>query len=189
MSAGLRLGWATGPVPLIDRLALHMQSTSLHTSGISQSLVVGLLDHWEKVWMLSISSDEYLTLPFSLNQNGGVVENWTKHSDFVSSVYRKRKDCFNNAANKHLTGLAEWTTPSAGMFCWIKLLCLEGKNGEPDKDSTHLVKTTLAEAKVKKRPFVLYSWDAQTYLYICKVYSVMITCVNMFLSGLVCAWL
>jgi kynurenine/2-aminoadipate aminotransferase len=49
MSAGLRLGWATGPVPLIDRLALHMQSTSLHTSGISQALVAGLLDHWEQV--------------------------------------------------------------------------------------------------------------------------------------------
>jgi tryptophan aminotransferase len=77
-----------------------------------------------------------------------VVENWTNHSTFVSGVYRKRRDVFIIAANKHLTGLAEWSTPTAGMFCWMKLNCLEGKNGEPDKDSTHLVKTTLANAKV-----------------------------------------
>jgi DNA-binding transcriptional MocR family regulator len=28
---------------------------------------------------------------------------------------------FLRAADKHLTGLAEWSVPTAGMFVWIKV--------------------------------------------------------------------
>ena len=36
LSSGLRLGWATGPAPLIERLTLHTQGSNLHSCGISQ---------------------------------------------------------------------------------------------------------------------------------------------------------
>eukprot|EP00501_MAST-03F_sp_TOSAG23-6_P000742 GSMAST32.ASY1.ANO1.770.1 assembled CDS len=46
LSSGIRVGWATGPSQLIDRLQLHVRSTSLHSSGVSQGLVAGLLKMW-----------------------------------------------------------------------------------------------------------------------------------------------
>ncbi len=33
-----------------------------------------------------------------------------------------RRDAFMALAEKHLKGLAQWTTPTAGMFVWFKLL-------------------------------------------------------------------
>lgn len=39
MSSGLRIGWLTGPKSLIERIHLHMQTGSLHTSGLSQKVL------------------------------------------------------------------------------------------------------------------------------------------------------
>ncbi|CEO95420.1 hypothetical protein PBRA_004146, partial [Plasmodiophora brassicae] len=46
LSSGLRVGFATGPSPLIERMNLHTQASNLHTSGLSQALVAALFDHW-----------------------------------------------------------------------------------------------------------------------------------------------
>ena len=46
LSSGLRLGWATGPPPLIERINLHTQAANLHTCSLSQSLIAGLFDKW-----------------------------------------------------------------------------------------------------------------------------------------------
>jgi len=46
IAAGIRVGWCTGPKPLIERLELHTQSTLLHPSGISQGVVKALFDEW-----------------------------------------------------------------------------------------------------------------------------------------------
>ncbi|KAJ7816169.1 pyridoxal phosphate-dependent transferase [Mycena leptocephala] len=40
----------------------------------------------------------------------------------IADFYRARRDAFERVARKHLTGLAEWTTPVAGMFIYMKLL-------------------------------------------------------------------
>ena len=40
----------------------------------------------------------------------------------TSSALRSPKCSLRPRADKHLTGLAEWNPPSAGMFLWIKLL-------------------------------------------------------------------
>lgn len=97
VSAGMRIGWVTGPAELIDRVQLHQQSTSLHVSGLTQVMVVQLLKHWGR-------------------------EGLKQHIAQVQEGYRKRRDVFCQLAQKHLEGLAEWHIPSAGMFVWFKVL-------------------------------------------------------------------
>lgn len=46
MSAGIRIGFVTGPKPLIDRIALHLQVSSLQCSSLSQAIVFELLNSW-----------------------------------------------------------------------------------------------------------------------------------------------
>lgn len=36
LSSGLRLGWLTGPKPLVHNIELHIQSSILHSSTLSQ---------------------------------------------------------------------------------------------------------------------------------------------------------
>ncbi len=46
MSSGIRLGFVTGPKPLVDRLVLHMQVSVLHASALSQVLVNEMFNAW-----------------------------------------------------------------------------------------------------------------------------------------------
>jgi len=100
ISSGLRIGWATGPAPLIERIQLHQQASTLHVSGLSQTILLKLLKHW---------GDDGLK----------------HHITRVQEGYRKRRDLFCSLAEKHLRGLAEWHPPSAGMFVWFKILGIQ----------------------------------------------------------------
>jgi kynurenine/2-aminoadipate aminotransferase len=124
LSSGIRIGFATGPAELIERLELHSQSTTLHTSGISQSLVASYFDHLES----------------SNPGESGFYDGFIKHVNTISDFYLARRDVFLASAEKHLIGLCEWNTPSAGMFVWLKI------NG--CENSRDLVKTKGLEAKV-----------------------------------------
>jgi len=101
LSGGLRLGWVTGPSPLVERMQFHQQACALHTSGMSQVVALTTLQAWEK--------------------NNG----WETHLTYVKNFYRKRRDIFLELAEKYLKGLAEWNTPVAGMFVWFKLLSID----------------------------------------------------------------
>ena len=67
------------------------------------------------------------------------AEGFARQVAKVCTFYLGQRDAFLEAADKHLTGLAEWTKPEAGMFSWIKLhgtcnpetplLCNEGRWG------------------------------------------------------------
>merc|ERR1719228_3139626 len=46
LSSGIRLGFVTGPKPVIERIMLHMQVSVLHASSLSQVLVSNLLEQW-----------------------------------------------------------------------------------------------------------------------------------------------
>ena len=43
------------------------------------------------------------------------------HTERVSEFYRGKRDVFEDAMRKYLSGLAEWDTPDAGMFFWCVL--------------------------------------------------------------------
>ena len=40
------------------------------------------------------------------------------HTKRVSEFYCKKRDVFLAAMERHLTGVAEWSAPEAGMFMW-----------------------------------------------------------------------
>ncbi|KAM5264708.1 kynurenine/alpha-aminoadipate aminotransferase, mitochondrial [Ctenodactylus gundi] len=96
LSSGLRVGFITGPQPLIERIALHIQISSLHTCTFSQFMVLQLLQQWGE-------------------------EGFLAHIDRVIDFYRKQRDAMLAAADKWLSDLAEWHVPMAGMFLWIKI--------------------------------------------------------------------
>mmetsp|Transcript_3319 Transcript_3319/g.4785 ORF Transcript_3319/g.4785 Transcript_3319/m.4785 type:complete len:121 (-) Transcript_3319:59-421(-) len=64
-----------------------------------------------------------------------------KHARNVAKFYCDRLDILLSAANMHLSGLAEWREPEAGMFLWIKLL-----NGVSDTKA--LIEDKAAKANV-----------------------------------------
>jgi len=55
---------------------------------------------------------------------GGFLKHTAKASDF----YRRRRDVFVAAAQRHLLGKATWEVPTAGMFLWINLLLPSGQD-------------------------------------------------------------
>jgi kynurenine/2-aminoadipate aminotransferase len=97
LSSGLRIGFATGPPALIERLVYHIMVSSVHAASLSQVMICDLLKRWD-------------------------IEGLERHTDTVVEFYRKQKDVMIAAATKWLTGLAEWSEPQAGMFLWLKLL-------------------------------------------------------------------
>ncbi|ELK24903.1 PREDICTED: kynurenine/alpha-aminoadipate aminotransferase, mitochondrial isoform X1 [Myotis davidii] len=96
LSSGLRIGFITGPKPLIERVVLHTQVSTLHPSTFTQLLVSQLLYQWGQ-------------------------EGFLAHIERVIDYYRRQKDALLKAADKWLSGLAEWHAPTAGMFLWIKI--------------------------------------------------------------------
>ncbi|KAF3697810.1 Kynurenine/alpha-aminoadipate aminotransferase, mitochondrial [Channa argus] len=96
LSSGLRIGFVTGPKPLVDRVVLHIQASTMHTSTFTQLMVSQLLHSWGQ-------------------------EGFLQHIDRVIEFYRKQRDAMISSADKWLKEVAEWHTPTAGMFLWIKL--------------------------------------------------------------------
>ncbi|XP_077444342.1 kynurenine/alpha-aminoadipate aminotransferase, mitochondrial isoform X2 [Stigmatopora argus] len=96
LSSGLRIGFVTGPRPLVDRVVLHIQASTMHTSTFTQLMVSQVLHSWGQ-------------------------EGFLEHIDGVIEFYRKQRDAMISSAYKWLTGLAKWHAPSAGMFLWLEL--------------------------------------------------------------------
>src|SRR3989338_1369798 len=96
VSSGLRVGWATGPRFLVEKLQLHEHAANLCISGLSQLVVSRLLEHW--------GMDGFLT-----------------QRDLVEREYRRRRDLFCSLARRELSGLAHFDEPRAGMFLWMQL--------------------------------------------------------------------
>ncbi|XP_053111681.1 kynurenine/alpha-aminoadipate aminotransferase, mitochondrial-like isoform X2 [Hemicordylus capensis] len=96
ISSGLRVGYLTGPAPLIDRVILHLQVSTMQASSFTQIIVLQLFEKW--------------------GQKG-----FLEHTDRVAEFYKKQRDAMLAAADKWLKGLANWYIPNAGLFLWIKI--------------------------------------------------------------------
>uniref|UniRef100_A0A8C5AFK5 Aminoadipate aminotransferase n=1 Tax=Gadus morhua TaxID=8049 RepID=A0A8C5AFK5_GADMO len=46
LSSGLRIGFVTGPAPLVKRVELHIQASTMHTSTFTQLMVSELVHSW-----------------------------------------------------------------------------------------------------------------------------------------------
>lgn len=96
LSSGLRVGFVTGPGPLVERIVMHLMVSSMHSSTIAQMMVSEILNKWD-------------------------IEGFESHVKQVARFYCNQKDLMMSAAKKWLKGLAEWNEPQAGMFLWLKL--------------------------------------------------------------------
>ncbi|KAI0034758.1 pyridoxal phosphate-dependent transferase [Vararia minispora EC-137] len=127
LSSGIRVGFATGPIPLLNAMDLHTASANLQAASFSQAIVVTLLKSWG-------------------------YEGLKKHTENVSAFYRAKRDVFQAAFEKHLTGLAEVTPPEAGMFYWFKILLPEGDSG----DSVELIREKAFQGGVLALPGTVF---------------------------------
>lgn len=97
VSAGLRVGYVTGPVQLLNRIVWHMQASVLCPPGITQVMISELLKEWGD-------------------------EGFRNHITNLRNFYKSQRDVMLQAADTHLKGLCEWTVPDGGIFVWFKVL-------------------------------------------------------------------
>uniref|UniRef100_A0A8B9CRT4 Kynurenine/alpha-aminoadipate aminotransferase, mitochondrial n=1 Tax=Anser brachyrhynchus TaxID=132585 RepID=A0A8B9CRT4_9AVES len=62
LSSGLRIGFLTGPKPLIDRVILHIQVSTMHTSTFTQIMISQLLQQWGEKGFLEHIDSFFLSL-------------------------------------------------------------------------------------------------------------------------------
>uniref|UniRef100_A0A8C8S7Q2 Aminotransferase class I/classII large domain-containing protein n=1 Tax=Pelusios castaneus TaxID=367368 RepID=A0A8C8S7Q2_9SAUR len=138
LSSGLRLGFLTGPKPLIDRIVLHLQTSSMHTNTFAQILVLELLQKWGQKGLL-------------------------EHIERVAAFYRTQRDAMLAAADKWLTGLADWYVPTAGIFLWIKIKGIS--------DTYQMIMEDAFEKGVSLVPGLSFSTDSAPSSYVRASYS------------------
>ncbi|KAL8607183.1 hypothetical protein ACOMHN_009577 [Nucella lapillus] len=126
LSGGARVGIMSGPKAIVERVNLHMQVSLMHCSGLAQACVLAVLESMG-------------------------VEGLCAHARSVADFYRKQRDACIAAAHKHLTGLAEWSEPSGGMFLWLRLLNI--------RDSYALVMDKARSAQVLFVPGQVFQVD------------------------------
>ncbi len=93
LAPGLRVGWVVGPIELIDPLVRAKQSMDLHTSTLTQHVVLELIRR-------------------------GVLGH---QRDRLRTAYRERRDAMLGALAAHFPREAAWTVPEGGMFIFVTL--------------------------------------------------------------------
>ena len=98
IAPGSRVGWVTGPAPLIEAYCRHSDVSTQGPSGFSQLALFKLLDeHWGHAGYLR----------------------WLIH---IRVEYSRRRDVLVRACEEFLPrDLVSWTPPMAGMFHWLKV--------------------------------------------------------------------
>lgn len=131
----------------ITAVDMATASQNLQTSGVTQAVALSVLESW--------------TLPGFL-----------RHCDRVSLFYKERRDRFESTARRVLgtndgkqPAVAEWVTPTAGMFLWLKLI-LPATPDAPQGDSYQLISKEAKEAGVLAVPGVGFMPDASKSCYV-----------------------
>jgi tryptophan aminotransferase len=142
VSAGLRFGFVSGPTPLVAAIDLYTAVANLQTSSFTQIVVYRLFDSWG-------------------------YEGFRVHCETVSAFYRAKRDIFEKAMKKHLSGLAEWSTPDSGLFFWFKLI-LPGEG-----DSQSIIKTKAYEHGVLALPGTVFLPSGKKTAYVRAAFSLL----------------
>lgn len=90
---GLRLGYLAASEDLFPHLLALKQATDLHSSRLSQRIVL-----------------DAITDP-----------GWPDRLERLVDFYRARRDTFEESLRRHVDDLATWTTPQGGLFFWLRL--------------------------------------------------------------------
>jgi 2-aminoadipate transaminase len=90
---GLRLGFLAASEDLFTPLVTLKQAVDLHSSRLSQHIV----------------------------QEAITDSGWTARLNELTAFYRTRRDTFEEILTRHFSDLAQWRTPSGGLFYWLRL--------------------------------------------------------------------
>ena len=119
---GVRLGWATAPRAVIDKLVCHLHGVALGAPPLAQVLTSARLP---RGWGVGGGGSGGGSGGSGENGNG---ENKTtsfagfeRHVKTMQREYCRRASVASAAAERHLRGLATWRRPTAGMFLWASL--------------------------------------------------------------------
>ncbi len=93
LSAGLRLGWAAAPRPILEKLNLGKQGADLCSSSLTQHFVAAYF----------------------------AQRDWRAYLEKLRVLYRRRRDVMLEALEEHLPAEATWTRPQGGLFIWAAL--------------------------------------------------------------------
>lgn len=95
IAAGLRLGVMSGPFPIIEKARIILEPTK-HPNYLAQVVCFELLDHWG-------------------------IKGFTENGERIREFYKRQQESMEKVAKCHLSSVAEWAVPQAGMFYWIRL--------------------------------------------------------------------
>jgi 2-aminoadipate transaminase len=93
LSPGLRLGWASAPRAVLEKLNLGAQAADLCPSSFTQMFVTAYF------------------------QTG----HWERYMEELRTLYRRRRDVMLEALEAHFPPEATWTRPQGGLFVWATL--------------------------------------------------------------------
>ena len=93
LSAGLRLGWAAAPQPILEKLNLGKQAADLCSSPMTQYFVAAFFEH----------------------------RDWRAYVNELRGIYRRRRDVMLASLAEFLPPEATWTRPEGGLFIWARL--------------------------------------------------------------------
>ncbi|KIK63939.1 hypothetical protein GYMLUDRAFT_40149 [Collybiopsis luxurians FD-317 M1] len=162
LSAGLRIGFASGPEPLLRKIDMLTANSNLQVSSFTQLITFRLLQSW--------GYDTFLA-----------------HTQSVSTFYKGKRDIFERQLQKWLgsddvvsntendentTGkLAEWVRPEAGMFFWFKLLVNSPETSEEEEDSKALIETHAFKNGVLALPGTVFLPNGSKSAYVRAAFS------------------
>ena len=93
LSAGIRLGWAVAPAPVLDKMNMGKQGADLCSSSLSQLFV---------------------TTYFAERR-------WEDYLEELRGIYRARRDVMLESLAQHFPPETTWTEPRGGLFLWVTL--------------------------------------------------------------------
>ncbi|KAF8879248.1 PLP-dependent transferase [Infundibulicybe gibba] len=145
LSAGIRIGFASGPEAILQAIDGHTSVSNLQTSSLTQVITFSLLNSWG-------------------------YDGFKIHTERVAAFYREKRDAFEHAMTEHLSGLAEWTAPEAGMFFWFKLLLSDRPDAE-DGDSENIIRNKAFERGVLALPGTVFLPNGRKSAYVRAAFS------------------
>lgn len=138
LSGGMRLGFMTAHPIFLNAVNRTTSSTNLQPSGVAQAITLSILEHWK-------------------------LDGFLRHCDRVATFYKERRDTFEGFAKKVLgtnngsqVAVAEWVTPTAGMFLWLKLRLPPTSDSPTEGDSYPLISEKAKAAGVLAVPGVAF---------------------------------
>ena len=93
LAPGLRLGFMVASPELVPLLLRLKQAADLHSNRLSQHLVLSQLRSPQR----------------------------SERMQRVVAAYRRKRDRFAAALERHFAGLARWSTPPGGLFFWLDM--------------------------------------------------------------------